>query len=70
MILILSYCIVIVVSNLAIVNGKKTKLIYEKLEAPDKDLKSFAGFYHEIFNEKGQDEVFDKFVEYLERVKD
>lgn len=64
-----SFPVYILMSGLdKVVDGEKTKKVYEKIEAPDKALHSFEGFYHEIFNEKGQEEVFAKFLEYLRKV--
>ncbi len=42
-----------------IVDPAKTHLFYKKLSAPYKDLHVFEGFYHEIFNELGQEQVFE-----------
>lgn len=36
-----------------------TRNFFEKIRAPKKDLKIFDGFYHEIFNELGQEKVFE-----------
>ena len=41
-----------------VVDSDKTKAFFEKLRVPAKDLKVFDGFYHEIFNELGQEQVF------------
>jgi alpha-beta hydrolase superfamily lysophospholipase len=45
--------------NEKVVDRTKTELFYEKLHAPLKEKVVFDGFYHEIFNERGQDRVFD-----------
>lgn len=44
-----------------VVDKAKTLRIYDKIRAPRKHLKCFDGFYHEIFNELGQEEVFREF---------
>ena len=41
-----------------VVDPEATRRFFERLQAPHKVLKSFPGFFHEIFDEKGQDEVF------------
>lgn len=42
-----------------IVNGNTTKVFYERVQAPAKELIAFSGFYHEIFNELGQEKAFE-----------
>lgn len=42
-----------------VVDPEKTRQFYEKLEVTAKELKLFPGFYHEIFNELGQEQVFE-----------
>ncbi len=42
-----------------VVDAEKTCLFFDKLKAPHKEIKVFEGFYHEIFNELGQEKVFD-----------
>ena len=42
-----------------IVDPKKTILFYEKVNAPAKEIQIMPGFYHEIFNEVGQDKAFE-----------
>lgn len=41
-----------------IVDLEATRKFFGKLEAPAKELEIFPGFYHEIFNEAGQEKVF------------
>lgn len=41
-----------------IVDPLKTKLFFDKIHCPKKELKIFPNFYHEIFNETSQDEAF------------
>ncbi len=48
-----------------IVDNRKTKLFFGKLKAPELRIETFAGFYHEIFNEVGQNEVFRMLREVL-----
>jgi alpha-beta hydrolase superfamily lysophospholipase len=33
-------------------------MLYERVSSPDKTLKLYDGFYHEIFNEPGREQVF------------
>ncbi len=42
-----------------VVDPAKTKLFFQKVQAPAKEIKTFPGFYHEIFNELGQEKAFD-----------
>lgn len=42
-----------------VVDPLKTHLFYQKLKVPAKEIKTFGGFYHEIFNELGQEQVFE-----------
>jgi alpha-beta hydrolase superfamily lysophospholipase len=42
-----------------IVDGAKSLKFYEKVRAPQKRLEIYSGYYHEIFNEVGQDKVFE-----------
>ncbi len=51
-----------------VVDGDETRQFFSKLEVPDKDLQVFEGFYHEIFNELGQEQVFECLKRYLERI--
>lgn len=44
-----------------------TRRFFLRVRAPEKELESFAGFYHEIFNEIGQEKVFDQLRHYLGR---
>lgn len=42
-----------------VVDAAKTDLFFKKVQAPHKELKIFPGFYHEIFNELGQEKAFE-----------
>ena len=42
-----------------VVDKTKTRIFFERIKAPRKELFEFEGFYHEIFNELGQEKVFD-----------
>lgn len=42
-----------------VVQPQATRKFFEKLKAPKKELKGLAGFYHEIFNELGQEKAFE-----------
>jgi alpha-beta hydrolase superfamily lysophospholipase len=35
-----------------------SQMLYERLSSKDKTLKLYKGFYHEIFNEPGHEQVF------------
>ena len=35
-----------------------SKLLYKRIGSSDKILKEYDGFYHEIFNEPGREQVF------------
>lgn len=48
-----------------IVDNQKTNLFFEKLKAPALRVETFDGYYHEIFNEVGQDKVFQVLREVL-----
>lgn len=48
-----------------VVDVDKTKGVFEKIEAPQKKLKCFDGFYHEIFNELEQEKAFTILKDYL-----
>ena len=50
-----------------VVDLKATRAFFERLTAPEKKLEIFPGFFHEIFNESGQDQVFNKLRESLSR---
>ena len=39
-------------------NPKSSELLYERASSDDKTLKLYTGFYHEIFNEPGREQVF------------
>ncbi len=49
----------------AIVDSEGTFRFFERLRAPEKKLETFPGFYHEIFNEKGQEQAFERLRFYL-----
>ena len=42
-----------------IVDREKTQLFYEELAATDKKLQLFPGLYHELFNEKERESIFE-----------
>lgn len=52
-----------------VVDPRATRRVYKGLKAPEKILETFPGFYHEIFNEKGQGQVFERLRYYLGRPK-
>ncbi len=48
-----------------VVSPKATTDFYSRILAPAKELEVFPGYYHEIFNETGQDKVFERLHKYL-----
>ena len=48
-----------------VVDGAKVKAFFEKINAPDKKLEMFPGFYHELFHELEQDRAFETLRSYL-----
>ena len=50
-----------------IVDPKAARQVFQRLQAPVKELVSFPGFFHEIFNERGQEKVFERLRYYLGR---
>lgn len=64
-----SFPVVILASGLErVVDLAETRTFYEKLETPFKELKIFEGYYHEIFNELGQEKVFEALKGSLSRM--
>lgn len=52
-----------------VVDRRCAQAVYEKIEAPDKSLEMFSGFYHEIFNELEQEKAFRALQDRLKRLK-
>lgn len=52
-----------------IVDPAATRLFFERVEAPRKNLIVFDDFYHEIFNEQGQEQAFKALQNCLEEVR-
>ena len=50
-----------------VVDSAKTRLFFQKVRAPVKELKTFPGFYHEIFNELGQEKAFETLKDCIAR---
>lgn len=48
-----------------VVNAEATRQFFLRLNAPQKGLETFPGFFHEIFNEKGQGQAFERLRYYL-----
>ena len=48
-----------------VVDPQATRRFFERLQAPTKALEGFPGFFHEIFNELGQEKVFERLRYYL-----
>jgi len=42
-----------------------SQLLYERISSRDKALKFYDGFYHEIFNEPGRDQIFSDMDDWL-----
>lgn len=52
-----------------VVDGGRTQAFFDKLEASDKEMLVFDGYYHEIFNELGQEKVFGALKNYLKKIQ-
>ncbi len=50
-----------------VVSPQATRKFFEKLRAPQKEIESFPGFFHEIFNESEQARVFGRLKHYLSK---
>lgn len=48
-----------------VVDSVATMQFFNRLEAPAKEIETFPGFLHEIFNERGQEKVFERLRYYL-----
>ena len=48
-----------------VVDARATRRFFERVTAPAKELETFPGLYHEIFNEREQEKVFDRLRYYL-----
>ncbi|HTL48601.1 MAG TPA: lysophospholipase [Verrucomicrobiae bacterium] len=48
-----------------VVDREKTKAFFDKVKSPHKEMQIFEGFYHEIFNELGQEKVFEVLRQFL-----
>ena len=46
-------------------NPEGSHLLYERAGSKDKTLKLYDGFYHEIFNEPGREQVFGDMESWL-----
>ena len=51
-----------------VVDLEKTLSLYDQIESPKKDKIVFEGFYHEVFNELGQDKAFEVLKRYLKQI--
>lgn len=52
-----------------VVDGAKTRQFIENLQAPLKEVKIFPDFYHEAFNELGQEQAFSALRSFLAKVR-
>lgn len=50
-----------------VVDPESTRDFFLRLRASDKELEAFPGYFHEIFNEQGQEKVFERLRYYLGR---
>ncbi len=48
-----------------VVDPEATKKVFSRIKSPAKKIEIFPGYLHEIFNERGQDKVFDRLRHYL-----
>ncbi len=48
-----------------VVKPEATRRFFERVKAPAKEMESFPGFFHEIFNEVGQEKAFERLRHYL-----
>ena len=48
-----------------LVDPESSRLLYAKVGSEDKTLKLYDGFYHEIFNEPGREQVFEDMERWL-----
>lgn len=44
----------------AVVDRKKAELFFQEIDSTDKTLEIYEGFYHEILNETGRDQVMSR----------
>jgi alpha-beta hydrolase superfamily lysophospholipase len=44
-----------------------TKHLFQRLASPDKELKIYEGFYHELFNEPEKQEVYKRVTDWLDK---
>ena len=59
-------CLILHGGDDRIVPPVSSKYFYEGISSEDKKLKFYDGFYHEIFNEKGRDEVIEDVHNWIE----
>ncbi len=52
-----------------VVDPFRTKAFFDKVQAPAKKMIVFPGFYHEIFNERDQEKVFNSLKECLREIQ-
>ncbi len=58
-------CLIMQAGNDKIVDLKKTKQFYDKIDIEDKKLITYEGFLHELWNEKEREKVFIDMEEWL-----
>ena len=49
-----------------LVDPEGAKMLFKKVQSPDKTIKIYDGLYHEIFNEPERDQVLDDMEQWLE----
>lgn len=50
-----------------VVSRSAAERVYANLASVDKEIRVYEGFYHEIYNEVGRDQVFDDLLAFLEK---
>ena len=61
-------CLVQLAGTDRIVNGAMGQKFFEKLASPEKELKIYRDFYHEIFNDLGRELVQEDFLSWVKSV--
>lgn len=48
-----------------LVDPEQTVAVYNRVKNPDKSLRIYPGYYHELFNDPGKDKVFQDMLDWL-----
>jgi len=51
-----------------IISNEAMRVFYDRISSPDKSLKIYRGFYHEIFNEIGKDQPLADTADWLDNI--